>query len=269
MIKEIERMEMPEWLSQDRFNFNVNVVLQDSLYYPAAGFDGDPVQYLAGNVYSFLYVDYGVSREGFLERIQDPSYGFWGYRICHQESITENQLTPHGWTVKILPETTLQTNLNRFMLYKKDGVIQEPFCEWVIFERDRDKDESHGPKRFSLLYLGADGVAAYQAIYLSNNIRPKIIAIIQPGSGFGFNWTEFRDENEIFARSVFYNRNLLPDYIIHGWWYTPLEQNNGPIWNEYARIDSEPIWSEYSRKVIEIMTSSHILIIWARGRRLK
>ena len=252
MIKEIERMEMPEWLSRDRFNFNVKEVLQDSLYYPAAGFDGDPVQYLAGNVYSFLYVDYGVSREEFLREIHHPRYGFRGYHIIHQQRIAENQLTPHGWTVKIWPERTLQTDLGRFMNMLRDGYIKPPFCEWVIFERDNDRDESHGPRRFSFLHLGADGVAAYQAIYLSNNIRPKIIAIIQPGTGFGFNWTDFRDENEIFARSVFHNENLLPDYIIHGWWG--------------GGRDSGPIWSKYSRKVREIRTRSHTLIIWARGR---
>jgi len=36
-----------------------------------------------------------------------------------------------------------------------------PFCVWLIMERKQDVAESHGSLRFSLLYLCADGVAAY------------------------------------------------------------------------------------------------------------
>lgn len=37
-------------------------ILQHSLYYPAAGFDGRPVRYLGGKIHSFVYVDYGNSQ---------------------------------------------------------------------------------------------------------------------------------------------------------------------------------------------------------------
>ena len=69
MIEQLPRACRSEWLSrvdpatiQDA-DFPLDDILRDSLYYPASGFDGDPVRYLAGNVLSFVYVDYGHSRK--------------------------------------------------------------------------------------------------------------------------------------------------------------------------------------------------------------
>ena len=65
------------------------------------------------------------------------------------------------------------------------------FCHWFIFERNHSFAESHGPERFSLMYICAEGVSAYELIYNSRGIAPKCVAIIQPGEGFGGNWTDF------------------------------------------------------------------------------
>lgn len=216
MIQDIEIMEMPEWLSRNNFSFNVRTVLKDSLYYPGAGFDGYPVRVLMGNIFSFVYVDYGVSKEYFLNQINN--HGFSGYHIFYRQSIFQNELTPNGWTVYLPPDINRDGNPNTFQ-----DIFKKPFCEWVIFERNEDRDDSYNPKRFSLLYLCAEGVAAYQAMYLSNNIKPKMIALINT-DGFSGNWTDFRDRNKIFARSVFYDVRLLPDYII---------SYSGPIWDVF------------------------------------
>ena len=243
MINEIEKIKMPEWLSVENFLFDVTNILNDSLYYPSAHFDGDPVKYFMGNIFSFVYVDYGVSREDFLNEINNQ--GFRGYHIIHRQSITQNELTPDGWSVHLQPN---QNERNPNDNFYRDW-IKEPFSEWIIFERDEDRDDSYNPKRFSLLYLCADGAAAYQALYLSNYSKPKIIAIIQPGHGFGGNWTDFTDRDKIFARSVFHNNELLPDYIINGGW-------------ERSDFYNEHIWDEYNESVKIIQTRSATLNVW-------
>lgn len=240
MINEIEKMEMPEWLKNGDFRFNVKTILKDSLYYPSSGLDGDPVKYFMGNVYSFMYVDYGISREEFLYELQKR--GFCGYHIIHQQSLTPRDLTPNGWIVRILPDG-----------YKDVlpwSYIKKPFCEWVVFERNANLDDTHNPKRFSLIQLCGEGVATYQAVYLSNNIKPKIIAIIQPGHSFGMNWTDFTNRKEIFAKSVFYNEDLLPDYLINGEWE--------------KRLLDRVIWDEYNVSVKEFFTGRSTLHIWKR-----
>ena len=85
-----------------------------------------------------------------------------------------------------------------------------------MFDRKRDFSEDHGPTRFSLLYLCADGVAAFQALYIANSATPKAIAVIQPGHGFGGNWTDYTNPDRLFAKSVFQNPNGQPELLLYG-----------------------------------------------------
>jgi hypothetical protein len=74
MINEIEIIQMPDWLSSVNFKFNINEVLKDSLYYPSSAFDGDPIKYFMGNVYSFIYVDYCNTRDDLIKLFIDNLY---------------------------------------------------------------------------------------------------------------------------------------------------------------------------------------------------
>jgi hypothetical protein len=251
MIKEIEQMEMPDWLKNNDFNFDVYKVLKDSLYYPCSRFDGKPVKYFMGNVFSFVYVDYGVTKEKLLQALKQR--GFKGYyHIIHQQKISEKELIPNGWCVRILPDDN-EKEIFDIMRNMFKINMEKAFCEWIIFERDPDKDDSHNPSKFSLLYLYADGVAAYQALYLSNKIAPKMIAIIQPGYGFGGNYTDFRDRKRIFAKSIFYDTNLLPKYIING------------NWGRLEPEDRKPFWKEYNKLLWEMSQKDRYLTLWGRN----
>lgn len=60
---------------------------------------------------------------------------------------------------------------------------------WVVMEGPYDLSVNHDPRRLSLLYLCIDGVNAFQTLYVERGISLKAIAIIQPGEGFGGNYT--------------------------------------------------------------------------------
>ena len=96
------------------------------------------------------------------------------------------------------------------------GNEKKPYCSWSIFQRGEDVPSIHGPPRFSLLYLCADGVAAFQALYYANSASPKAVAVIQPGTAFGGNWTDFDDPSGIFARTVFGNPKGSPQILLNG-----------------------------------------------------
>ncbi len=256
MINEISSMVIPNWLNSNDFKFNINEVLTDSLYYPSCGSDGTPVKYFTGNVYSFIYVDYGISKNKLIEDINKN--GFCGYHIIHNQSLTEKDLTPNGFNIHI-PLERDESSFNPNFL---KGWIKEPFCEWYIFERDVNKDEKIRPKRFSFLFLCAEGVASYQALYLSNKIKPRIIAIIQPGHGFGGNWTNFKDREKIFAKSVFYNVDLLPEYIINGGWGNSRFYEN-PIWTEYNKL----IWSQHDFRTDDGLIMCDVFLrLWGKDK---
>ncbi len=245
MRQEISCAAVPEWLESGDFSFTVEKALTDSLYYPACKFDGDPVKFFSGNIYSYVYADYAVGREELFNELE--CYGFRGYHVAYSQSLSAADLVPGGWTVRIMPGSG-EGNPEHYK-----GDMKEPFCEWMIFQKNSESAPAEGVERFSLLYICADGAAAYQALYLSNQIRPRIVAILQPGHGFGFNWTDFTDRRKIFARSVFHNSELLPEYIINGGWGSE---------ESYA----EPVWPEYSNKLLsKELTNQGYLTLWGRS----
>lgn len=222
-------MVFPEWLAdlsattmQDS-PFPLHEILGDSLYYPASSFHGAPIQYLAGNILSFIYVDYGHSRDELMVKLENP--GFLGYHPVATRSVTEEELTPQGW------HPTLPDQADGNPAQYRDW-IQQPFCEWAVFQRREDVAVNHGPSRFSLLYVCADGVAAFQALYGGNSIVPKAVAVIQPGHACGGNWTDFTDPQRIFARSVLGNPVGQPELLLYGG-MGGRDRYRKPCWPDY------------------------------------
>lgn len=150
MLYQLPEIAVPEWMasltSTTIMNepFPLGELLHDSLYYPSSGFDGDPVKYLAGNILSFIYVDYGYSHDEFMCALGNS--GFRGYDLVATRSVTERELTPHGWCPT--PPTRSDGDPSRYRYWTK-----KPFCSWSLFQRRVDVPVSHGPSRFSLLYL--------------------------------------------------------------------------------------------------------------------
>jgi len=91
MITEIPEIEMPKWLAGNEFRFNLKDVIKDSLYYPSCGMDGIPIQCFMGNIYSFIYVDYGITESDFIKEVTKNN-SIKGYSIIHNEKITKYQL---------------------------------------------------------------------------------------------------------------------------------------------------------------------------------
>ena len=221
----------PDWLirmSPDRMNRDplpLHPLLAGSLYYPSSRFDGTPVAYLCGNYLSFIYVDYGVDRKDLLAELEAP--GFLGYRVLCHRPVLETELAPGGWS----PGVTV----GPVPAYDWSS-IRAPFCEWVVLERDPDRPESHGPDRFSFLHLCADGVAAFDALYIGNKVAPGAVAIIQPGHAFGGNWTNFTDPDGPLAKVVMANPAGQPDLLLCGGIGVP----NG---------DTHPCWPQYTEQL--------------------
>ena len=203
--------------------FPLGDVLRDSLYYPASGLQGAPVQYLTGHILSFVYVDYGYRRDEFRRELKDP--GFIGYDSVGIRAV-EQELAPQEWVVKDL--LSCDGNPQRHQNW-----IKPPFCDWVVLERCAEYTGSHGPERFSFLHICADGVAAFQELYVRNKITPKAIAIIQPGTGFGYNWTDFEDHTKILGRNVLGNPTGSPEFLLNGGRGRRGSSNNCPWWPVY------------------------------------
>ena len=194
--------------------FPLNEILENSVFYPASSFDGGVIRDCNVNrrdweVVSFVYCDYYESKER-LDLTDMPR----GYRVLGERSVTERELTPNGWVQQLPPNL----NLKHYRWVVEQFANKTPFVTWKVFERLPEFGESHGPQRFSLLFLCADGVAAYQALYWSNHTKPRAVAIIQPGTGFGFNWTDFFKKKDPFYWVVSNNPAGMPEFVYCGYW---------------------------------------------------
>ena len=232
MLDQLPEIATPNWLSQLSSEtivgapFPLRELLRDSLYYPSSAFDGDPIRHLAGNFLSFIYADYGVSQDRYTHALTNP--GFRGYDLVASRSVTESELAPAGWQ----PTLPLPADGNPSHHYHH--WIARPFCSWSIFQRSENVPSGHGPFRFSLLFLCADGVAAFQALYIANHAAPKAVAIIQPGHMmFGGNWTNYTNPEQIFARSVLGNPNGVPDILLYGG-YGERDLYRSPCWPSHG-----------------------------------
>lgn len=192
--------------------FPLSEVLKNSLFYPACDNDGGVVKDCNKNnqdlgVDTFIYCDYAFGEDRFNESIDS----FRGYKVFAIRTLKQNDLTPSGWSPKLPPNLTKEEYTRYSDAYKK------PFAKWVVYERSDEMGDDFGPKRFSLIYIGGEGIATYQAIYWSNNACPKVLAIIQPGHAFGLNWTDFTAPNGHLNWIVANNPNkLMPKQIYFG-----------------------------------------------------
>ncbi len=232
MLHQLPVRITPDWLQGSADNLllrdlPIREILQGSLYYPCCALDGDPVRNLGGNVHSFVYVDYGVPVDLLKAAL---NRGFRGFRMIASREVGEKELTPRGW----LPQMPRPKDGNPEYEYRR--LTSKPYCIWSVFERLDQFDASHGPERFSVLYLSADGTAAFQALYWGNGCRPSAVAVIQPGHlMFGGNWTDFTDPEKIFCRSVLGNAAGRPDLLVFGG-YGKRNRYRSPCWPDFARL---------------------------------
>ena len=242
-VPEMPILEIPQWLSgisgetMQEQPFPLCDILQDSLYYPASGLQGAPIQYLAGHILSFVYVDYGYCREEFRGELEHP--GIMGYD-CLGIRAVEQELAPENWRLEDLRRYDGDPKIHK-------NRMKPHFCDWVVFRRREEYGNDHGPDRFSLLFLCADGVEAFQVLYAQNNLTPKAIAIIQSQGG---NWTDFGDSMKILGRSVLGNPGGKPELLLNGG-----RGGRGGL----KGINARPWWSIYKNPVMVNSDGSNFL----------
>lgn len=212
-------------------HFPLQNILANSLFYPACDNDGGVVKDCNTlnrklGIENFIYCDYAFGED----RLNEAMDTFHGYSVLASRSLKQFDLIPNRWDMKMPPGLDLRQYHNHREAYKT------PFAKWIVYHRDATKGDDFGPARFSLLYIGGEGVATYQAIYWSNNACPKILAIIQPGHAFGLNWTDFTSPTGYLNWVVTNNPNhQMPEQIYFGG-IGNYDSYNDLNWTGYAKL---------------------------------
>lgn len=160
-----------DWCSMRDF-FAARVV-----FYPGAGFDGQPVQLFARSnaAHTFLYADSGITHSALLAEINTRATRFAGYKIIGQRSLKASD----------------DPQLNA--LFAAPGHLAPdcaPFAEVVVLERNAGLAEEHGAKRFALLYVCADALTVAKAFWVRGKFGAPWSVVLQD-HGFGGNSGSF------------------------------------------------------------------------------
>lgn len=235
-------LELPDVAALERVPFPRRDVLGSSVFYPAAHFHGDVIAKLAPVFHSFIYVDYSVDRASFDEALN----GFRGYSVEGYKGLTPADLASSQ------PPPPIAPRFNGAMAQAPKAPTSggAPFASWAILRRDPGFDEAHGPARFSLVYVCADGVAAYHRMYAAERIAPRALAIIQPGHAFGGNYTNFTDRDGLFAHVVLETGAPAPEFLLCGG--SGHKKSEPPWWPEdyieqVAHFSGPHPWSVWRR----------------------
>ena len=250
-------MTVPKWLAQASCAsmrdqpFPQKEILRDSIYYPASHFanDGNPVKYLAGCVFSFVFVDRNtdddISRESLERELNDR--GFRGYECIGRRHVTRDELFPFQRTPT--PRSAMMTQyLDECRRGRLPSIWSHTsfFCDWFVFERQAQYGRAHGPRRFSWLYICAEGVQTFLRLYVDNSLTPKAVAVIQSG------WPElFEDPDGLFARCVLDNPAGRPEILLLGGG-GELDRYRESLWPGY-RTPCEHEWKCIQDKVRVIL----------------
>ena len=205
-------------------NLPLDSLLHNSVYCPASGYDGDMIRLFNKilkdkGVRSFVYCDYNSSEDKVVSLAKEHMRG---YRVLAHRAVSPDEFsTPNHPSPNFLP------------IEVKTGT--RSFIHWFIFERKESFTPDHGPDRFSLLYICGEGVSTYDILYNSRDIVPKCVAIVQPGFGFGGNWTDFDDVNGHLRRCMDSNSHGLPAMIVRGgnWDKSWMRDYDDLGWSEY------------------------------------
>lgn len=203
-------------------------LLANSLYYPACDIDGGVIKYCNEHfdelgINNYVYADYGIEEQRLVRHIDS----FLGYYLADSNALSSADL---GFDLSQITSSCQGHDKEMVDIHS----TKKPFARLSVYEREMDFGPEHGPDSFNLLFLGVEGVTVYENLYLANGIVPKAMAIIQPGTGYGGNWTDFRNPSAPLCLTVKKSKTMPESFFYGGigdFSYDDLE------WPRYALID--------------------------------
>ncbi len=239
-------MNWLEKITPENFDksFDIKQVLTQSAFYPASGTDGSHIPiFTKMGILSFVNVDYSIPKEKVEEAMKQDFIGV-GYTLIGLKHIHKEEITPDGFSPKAsIPFNAHEKHRMASLTFVKERMLANnftPFAIWGVYELNHEKTkQTHNKaKRFSLLHIGGEACATYDATYLNNCIKPEGIAIIRPSEGYGDNWTLFTNPEFRLHKMLMMNcsktENNMPRYLLTGNTMT-----QGSFWPNYNYLSQE------------------------------
>lgn len=217
--------ETPFWIENYTEGKNVSFIdIMSSRigYYPGSGYDGMLME--IGNrshtIHSFLYVDYLLTKHDLIEHLEKPN-SVYGYHSIGRIEWKEEDILPNGPQVMNLSKCP---RMNPLAFQP-----EKPYCFTEILERDSDKDDYWGSKRFAITFLCADAIAAYHQLFFGEYKKAPWLVLLQDHA-FGCNYDKFGRGG--LLDEIIKNSHIKPEYVLCA--------DNTHIWDGYAKVEGIP-----------------------------
>lgn len=190
-------------------------LLKDSVYYPACWSDGRPIALSNTQfrrqvgVNSFVYADFNMSESQLLGELETLR----GYHIVGHRSVRPEEWQVPGFKLDLAYWEKESKNYKSTFLGQ--NVPFEPFCHWTVYERNDNRSPLYGPKRLSLLYFGAEGLAVFQQLYVAHHIAPRMLCFVAC-FGFSGNWSCFTNPEASFCYTLKKHPECMPEWVMLG-----------------------------------------------------
>ena len=208
------REDVPEWLKEYRRGGSrplADFLRSRIVYYPGARMDSDPVEVFGAShsAHCFIYADYMLAKEELLEELH--ANGFWGYDVLEEVSFSESEvMRAIPWRRHFLSEAELR-EAARGTAEMREYTRSEPYALLVILERRLHFSDDHGPERLAILFLGADGIASFEAIFANGN-APRFFGFVLHDHGYGGNYNRFGRDG--FLEKIMIASRAYPHFIL-------------------------------------------------------
>lgn len=233
---------------QQNLDFNLKSFIENSVFYPASGTDFSYISvFLDKGISNFLHVDYSVKKEEILENFK-TAFDASKYKLIRISEISKNQITPNGFRpISNIPLNEHENDRLQRLDFVRDnfnGVNFIPFALLVEYELQ----EKAKATKFSILHIGGEACATFEATYLLNGINPRAIVIIRPSEGYGDNWTLFTNPDFRLYKMLEINANknnqLLPKYLVQLSDFEMPGEIAKSCWENYQFIERHQLLNE-------------------------
>jgi hypothetical protein len=241
--------EVPVWLNifSDDSTFKIEEFFQSRVvFYPGSGNDGHAVKVFGSShsAHCFLYADYTVGAGSIKVALGSLGSSLSGYKTIFRKDLLEKDFSPYCWRSQTSLE---QQDSWREHFHRMPSFKVQSFGFLEILQREEDLNDSHGAKRLAILFLGADGHAAYDALFCQYEQKSPFAVLLQD-HGFGGNYSQFGRDGIMNEIAVINKRT--PKIILVG-------QGTEP-WLNFKKVESlEPTfggWADFPRFLYEFDT---------------
>lgn len=203
-----------EWLYREpadliKADMPLSLLGGNVLFYPACFVDAALVECFIDHVASFIYADleFGQSLTS-IDGILAPPSPFSQFELLAWRHLRREEFLIHGWPVPYEHPHTWGFGSPYHLVESGEWKHAPSFAVWALFSFQSSKSPDSLPARFSIIFIGAEGVLTYRALFVANRIAPRILAIIDPGNG------DFLNAGAPLHRAVTSSRASMPKYVV-------------------------------------------------------